>query len=329
MPLKHFDARTIQEAITLLGQYGEEARMIAGGVDLVGLMKNRVVSPKALVNIKTIPGLDYIREDGTELKMGTLTSLRQLETSALIRTRYPMIAEAAHSIAAPQVRNMATVGGNLCQQVQCWYYRRSPATGISFFCSRKGGDRCYALAGENAYHAILSKGKCPAVCPSDLAPALVALDATVRIAGPDGERHLSLASFFTSLGTTLRPDEMLLEIQVPVPRPETRQRFLKFRLRKTIDFAISSVAAAITVESGSVREARMVLGGVAPTPYRVIEAENNLKGKTLTEEIAETTATVAMAGAVPLSRNAYKIPITRALLKNIILRANGTDEKGG
>lgn len=146
--MRHFDAKTLTEAISVLGEYKGDGKIIAGGVDMVTLIKNRVVTLNALVNIKTIPDLAYIREQTEGLKIGTLTTVNEVERSTMIRDRYPMLAEAAHSVAAPQIRNMATVGGNLCQEVQCWYYRRSPITGISYFCYRKGGKRCYAPAEE-------------------------------------------------------------------------------------------------------------------------------------------------------------------------------------
>lgn len=195
--MKHFNAHTINDATSLLSEYGEQARIIAGGVDLVNLMKNGIVAARALVNIKTILGLAYIREDAQGLKVGTLTTINEMETSAIIRDKYPMLAEAARSVASPQIRNMASAGGNLCQDVRCWYYRRSPVTGISFYCYRKGFKRCYAIAGENAHHAIFNGEKCHAVCPSDLAPALIALEATLKITSSDGERMVPIDEFYT------------------------------------------------------------------------------------------------------------------------------------
>jgi xanthine dehydrogenase YagS FAD-binding subunit len=316
--MRHFDAKTVTEAISLLGEYKGDGKIIAGGVDMVTLIKNRVVTLNALVNIKTIPDLAYIREQTEGLRIGILTTVNEVERSTMIRDRYPMLAEAAHSVAAPQLRNMATVGGNLCQEVQCWYYRRSPVTGISYFCYRKGGKRCYAPAGENDYHAILNGDKCYAVCPSDLAPALVALNATLRIAGPYGERLLPLEKFYTPLGNILKPYEMLTEVQVPTPTPGTRQKFVKFRLRKTLDFAIVSVAAATTMESNVVTGASIVLGGIAPTPYRAIGVEEMLRGKVITESVLEASASIVVSKGLPLRGNAYKIPITEALVRRAL-----------
>ncbi|MFC1941554.1 FAD binding domain-containing protein, partial [Chloroflexota bacterium] len=263
--------------------------------------------------------LAAIKEEAEELKIGALATIHDIEVSPIIKGKYRLLAEAAHSIAADQVRNMATVGGNLCQHVRCWYYRRPPVTGQSFFCYRKGGEQCYAIAGNNTYHAIIGGGECHAVCPSDMAPALIALAARMKIAGPDGYRLLPLDEFYTNLRNVLRSDEIITEIQVPSPKPGTKQRFHKFRLRKAIDFAISSVAATITTEADRVSDARIVLGGIAPTPYRAIYAEASIKGKVITESVTEVAAKAAVDEAVPMSMNAYKLPITEALIRRAIL----------
>ena len=316
--VQHHNAQTIEQAIYLLNTCEQEAKVIAGGVDLISLIKNKIMLPKVLVNVKTIPNLAYITEDAEGLKIGTLTTIRDIETSMTIRDRYNLLTEAAHSVAAPQVRNMATIGGNLCQAVRCWYYRRSPGTGLSFSCLRKGGKQCYAVLGDNTYHAIISSGECHSVCPSDMAPALIALSAKLKIAGPDGYRTIPLEEFYTILGNILKPNEIITEIQVPQPKVGTRQRYLKFRLRKAIDFAISSVAAAITTEAEEVTHARIVLGGVSPIPYRAIAAEATIKGKKIAENVVETAARAAISEAVPLSMNTYKLPITIALVKRAI-----------
>lgn len=316
---EHFNAKTVAEAVSLLSQYKGEAKLIAGGVDLVSLMRSEITAPKALVNIKTIPDLAYIQADAQGLKIGSLTSVADIAKSALVQQKYNLLAEAAHSVGAPTLRSMATIGGNLCQEVRCWYYRRAPATGLSFFCYRKGGKDCYATKGENTYHAIIGGKKCVAVCPSDMAVALVALEAKVKVIGTDGEKAVPLARFYTTLGTVLKPEEMIVEVQVPTPRPGTKGSYLKFRLRKAIDFAIVSTAAAITMEAGIVRDARIILGGVAPTPYRAKEAEEALDGETVTEAVAVAAAAASVAKAVPLSKNAYKLPIAKALVKRAIM----------
>jgi xanthine dehydrogenase YagS FAD-binding subunit len=305
--------------VSLLSEYREEAKIIAGGTDVIGLMRNRVISPKALVDIKTLPELAYIKEEAEGLKIGALTTIKDVETSAIIRSKYNILADAARSVAAPQIRNMGTISGNLCQDVRCWYYRRSPVTGNSFFCYRKGGRLCDAAAGQNASHAIIGSGKCRAVSPSDMAPALIALRAKVKIVGSTGERVISLEELYTALGNILEPDELITEIQTPTPKVGTRQRYLKFRQRKAIDFAISSVAAVITTKEEIVSKARIILGGVSPTPYRAVKAEVVLQGETMSERMVETAVSAALEMAKPLAMNAHKIPITEALLRRALV----------
>jgi len=320
--LRHFNARTIDEAVRLLTEYTEEATVIAGGTDVVGLMRNRVISPRALVNIKTIPDLAYIKEDAEGLKMGALTTIKDVATSTIIRRKYGILTDAARSVATPQIRNMGTVSGNLCQDVRCWYYRRPPVTGTTFFCRRKGGEFCYAPVGQNAHHAIIGGKLCHAVSPSDMAPALIALGAKVVVVGATGERVIPLEEFYTVFGNILRPHEMIVEVRIPTPKNEIRQRYLKFRYRKAIDFAISSVAAVISMEGKAVSDARIVLGGVSPTPYRAIKAEEVLREKTITHSLAETSAKAALEQAAPLSMNAYKVSITEALVRRAIVDCN-------
>lgn len=316
--LKHINAGSIAETLHVLGEYREEAKIIAGGVDLISLMKNEIIEPNVLVNIKTIPELAYIKEDAEGLKIGALTTLNDIETSPIITSQYTVLAEAAHSVAGPQIRNMGTIVGNLCQDVRCWYYRRSPATGKGFFCYRKGGKLCYAVGGDNRYHAVIGGKKCYAVCPSDMAPALVALEAKLKIVSAAGERVMPVEELYTPLGNTLKPDEIITELQVPALLAGSRQRYLKFRLRKAIDFALSSVAAVITVDDGVVSTAGIVLGGVAPIPYRAAATEETLRGEIITKTVAETAAKAALVEAKPLSMNAYKLPIIEALVRKAI-----------
>ncbi|MBI4284441.1 MAG: FAD binding domain-containing protein [Chloroflexi bacterium] len=317
--IDHFDARTLESALELLRRYGAAAKIIAGGLDVIGLMRKQVIAPQVLVNIKTVPGLVYTTEDAEGLKIGALTTIRDVETSEAIRQRYPILAEAAHAVGSPLVRNMATIVGNLCQDVRCWYYRRSPATGPSFFCRRKGGHECYAVDGENAYHAIIGADQCHAVNPSDMAPALLALRASLKIASPSNDRVVPLAEFYRPMGNILQPDEIITEVQVPAPLPGTGQCYLKFRVRQTIDFAISSAAAVIVTRAGVASEARIVLGGGSPAPYEAFDAEATITGKAITESLAEGAARAAVGHATPLAQNAYKVPITEALVKRAIL----------
>jgi xanthine dehydrogenase YagS FAD-binding subunit len=317
--VEHFNARTIDEALSLLNLYREEAKIIAGGIDVITLMKSRVKLPNILVNLKSVSGLSYIEKNRDGLKIGPLTTVHDIEMSAVIKEIFPILTEAAHSVGAPQIRNMATLGGNLCQEVRCWYYRRSPGTGRTFFCRRKGGEECYAVNGDNRYHAIIGYEDCHAVCPSDMAPALIALDATVKIASQNGDRIIPLEKLYTTMGNILQPGEIITEIQVPSPESYTKQRYLKFRIRKAIDFAISSVSLVLNIEGEIVRDARIVLGGVAPTPLRATAAEDVLIGEPITQNIAAVAAEAAVSGAVPLSMNRYKVHITKSLVKKGII----------
>jgi len=317
--LRHINARTIDEALSLLADYGERAKIIAGSVDVISLMKNKIISPSILVNVKSIPGLRYIKQDSESLKIGALASIKDISVSTVVRERYNLLTEAALSVAGPQIRNMATISGNLCQETRCWYYRRPPVTGRIFFCLRKGGRACYALGGQNAYHAIIEAKKCHSAFPSDMAVALTALGAKVKIVGAAGDRTIPLEEFYNEFGTNLRPTEMIVEIQLPTPESNTKQQYLKFRYRKSIDFAISSVAAVIRIIKETVSDARIVLGGVAPTPYLAKQAEEVLKGKRLTQGLAETATKKALAKVKPLSMNGYKVQLTEALIKRAIL----------
>jgi len=317
---RHFtNSRTIDEVLSLLNEHAEEARIIAGGTDTVSLMKNKVIMPKVMISLKAMPELSYITEDTEGLKIGALTGIKDIETSAIVARNYNLLIQAAHSVASPHIRNMATVAGNLCQDVRCWYYRRSPITGISFFCRRKGGELCYAKDGDNRHHSIMGGYGCFAVCPSDMAPALIALEASVKIVSLTGDRIIPLDEFFTISGNVLKPYEIITEIQVPTPKHSIKQQYSKFRVRKVIDFAISSVAVAINTEDGVVTDSRIVLGGVATFPYRATRAEEFILGKAITASIAEKSAEALVSEAVPLSMNAYKVPITEALVKRAIL----------
>ena len=316
----HYSPKTMEEALSLLDNYREEAKIIAGGIDLLGLMKNKVLSPRVLINIKALEGLSDIKKDANGVEIGALTGIHEIETSDLIRNRYPLLAEAAQSVGSPQIRNMATLGGNLCQEVRCWYYRRSPVTGISYDCRRKREDGiCYAVNGENENHAILGESECFAVSPSDMSAGLQALDARIKTISPGGERTIPVGEFHTHTGNVLQPDEMIVSIHVPGDSSRMKQSYLKFRVRKTIDFAIVSVAAAVMLEGNIVRDARIVVGGVSPMPYEASKAEKGLKGEALTERVAETAAAAAVCDAIPLRKNGYKVPIVKALVKRALL----------
>jgi len=321
-PFKYFNAETIDEAVSILREYKGKARIIAGGTDLLGILKAQIYPeyPEVLVNIKTIKGLDYIKEEAGVLKIGALTKLYDIEKSPIVNDRYRALAEAAHAVGGPQIRNMGTIGGNLCQDVRCWYFRYPHHIGGRLICLRKGGTMCYAMAGDNRYHSIFGAvGGCVAVHPSDIAPALIALNAEVETS----KRTLTIEEFFAvkepTRTTVLDSDEILTEIRVPRPAPGARSKFMKFRLRRAIDFAIVNVAVSIVVEGGVCKDARIVLNAVYPTPYRATKAEDVLKGKSIDESTAEAAGEAAVADAIPLSRNKYKVQIAKTLVKRAIL----------
>jgi xanthine dehydrogenase YagS FAD-binding subunit len=327
-------ASSIEEAVKLLGavtaddEY-ESPRPLAGGQDLLTTMKEHIVRPKRVVNLKTIPDLENIEGDAASgLKIGPLVTLHQLETDPTVKKSFPGLAEAAHSIATVQLRNMGTVGGNLCQRPRCWYFRLEDV-----ICLKKGGDKCYAQSGENKYHAIFAGGPSFIVHPSDLATMLLALDATVTIAGPKGRRDLPLEKFFVlpaddaSRENVLDNGELLAEIRVPASAMAARSTYLKFKERSSLDFAMSATAAAVELgPDQTVRQARIVLGAVAPIPWRVRAAEAALLGKTLDEKSIAAAAEIALNGATPLAKNGYKVPLTKTLVRRALAKLNTLGE---
>src|SRR5439155_11490026 len=288
----------------------EAPRPIAVGQDLLTTMKDYLTRPARLVSLKTVRGLDRIEGDARSgLRIGALVTLAQLEENPIVRRGFPGLAEAAHSIATPQIRNLGTVGGNLCQRPRCWYYRLEEAV-----CLKKGGSECFAATGENKYHAILGGGPSYIVHPSDLAPMLMALGGSVSVVGADGKRNIPLEKFFTLPAdgnlrreNVLKNDDLITEINVPASKFAAHSTYLKFKERDSMDFATAAVAAALTLGANkTVTEARLVLGGVAPIPWRVPRAEAALIGKTMNEDVLATVAKIALEGARPLEKNAYR-----------------------
>jgi xanthine dehydrogenase YagS FAD-binding subunit len=321
-PFEHFNATSVDEALSLMKDYQGEARLIAGGTDLLAVLKDQIFEeyPKALINIKTIPGVDRIKEEAGGLRLGALAKLADIVLSPSVQARYPALSQAAGSVASPEIRSMATLGGNLCRDVRCWYYRYPHHMGGRLLCHRKGTGACLAIKGDNRYHAIMGGKACVAVCPSDTAVVLAALDARLTIVGPEGDWKIPIHELFKASGTTLGPSEMLTKIELPSAPEGSRQKFLKFTLREPVDFALVSVASVIVMENGFCRDARIVLGAVAPTPLGAEGAEQAVRGKPIDDATAEDAARAAVSGATALSRNAYKVEITKALVKRSILR---------
>ena len=253
--------------------------------------------------------------------LGALVTLAEIEEHPAVRRSYAALAEAARSVGSPQIRNVGTIGGNLCQRPRCWYYRDE-----GILCIKKGGSKCYAAEGKNKYNAILGGGPSYIVHPSDCAPALLALNARVTIAGPGGKtRQVPLEEFFVLPRVNvfreniLQPNEIVTMVEVPTPAPGTRSAYLKFKERDSMDWALSSVGAALTMRNGVVGDARVVLGGVAPIPWRSKEAEAVLRGKAVTPALADQAAEAALADAKPLADNGYKVPLTKVLIRRALL----------
>ena len=315
----YVNATSIEQVPSLLGRSWDDAVVMAGGTDLVGEMKDYAAVPKRVVNLKSIEGLDYIRQDDAGMRIGALTTLTDVLDHGAVSQDLPVLHQAVSVIASPQIRNMATLAGNILQRPRCWYYRSE-----DFPCLKKGGARCYAVGGVNTYHAIFGSGPSYIVHPSDAAPALMALGATVNIHGPRGGNEVVLDDFFTMpemnirRENILRPNEIVTEITIPKPEANSKGMFLKVRERESIDFALVSLAAQMTVVNGTCERASLVLGGVAPIPWRAVEAEDYLRGRRITEARAESAAEAAVEDAAPMPHNGYKVEIAKNLVKQAV-----------
>ncbi len=316
----HFSPKTIDEALAVLQRYGAKASVIAGGTDILGKMKDEILPryPEALVNIKSIPGLDFIEAGSEGLRIGALARLDDIARNRAVLERYQALSQAAAKTASPHLRAMGTIGGNICQDIRCWYYRNA---NNRFPCLRKGGGRCYAIEGDNRFHSIFGgsvENGCYAVHPSDTAPALIALDGSVKTTA----RTIPADEFFqvnVRKTTVLAPDEIVTEIAIPAPTPGTKSAFLKFALRKSIDFPIVNCAAAITTAKNRVVAARICLNAVYVTPLRAKEAEAFIVGKTVSEESAASAADLVAAMAKPMTRNGYMVQIAKTMVKRTLL----------
>jgi xanthine dehydrogenase YagS FAD-binding subunit len=320
--LSNATARDIRQAIQLSSDARQRGRAVAfagGGSDLLALVKERIVSPDVIVSLKRIQGFDRVSPEGNGLAIGGLITLDALSRDPAVRRQYAVLAEAAESVATPQIRNVGTLAGNLCQRPWCWYYRNG------FPCFKAGGNQCFSVAGENQFHAIFGGGPSYIVHPSDTATALVALDAAFRIAGPSGERRVAAADFFVlpkqnaSAENVLANDEVLTSVQIPAARAGTRSVYAKVLDREAWTHAVVSAAVVLQMDGPICRDARVVLGGVAPIPWRLPEVERALTGHPITEETAVKAGEIAIAGARPLTKNAYKLPLTKNLVRRTLL----------
>lgn len=325
-PFNYYKVASVAQAVSLLSKHQQKAAILAGGADLLGRMKDRPEGPKLkmpdfLIDIKGIKELSYIKEGKTGLRIGAGTPLSEIVSSDLIAKKYPLLHQATSQVGVPQIRNVGTLGGNLCQRPRCWYFRGKPFQD----CFRKGGNHCYAPGGENRYHAVFGGANCFMVHPSDLAPALIALNARVEIASSKGSRMVPLEKFYVGpdkniLGETiLTPLEMVLAVEIPVPVAMSKSVYLKLKERQSFDFAIVSVAVSLSLKNDIVDQARIVFGGLAPFPMRAVKAEAALKGKGIKDAIA-AACKEATDGAQPLGHNSYKIDAAKGILEEALVQ---------
>lgn len=315
------NAKDARHAATLAKETraaGRRAVFAGGGSDLLALVKDRIVQPDVIVRLAAMPDGGRVDPGPAGVTIGGLITLDALSRHETVRGQLAVLAEAAASVATPQIRNVATLAGNVCQRPWCWYYRNG------FPCYKAGGNQCFSFAGENQFHAIFGGGPSYIVHPSDTAPALVALGATFQIAGPSGDRRVAAADFFTLPRTApgrenaLAEDEVVTAVHVPAPRPGTRSTYHKVMDREAWTHAVVSAAVVLEMDGDVCRSARVVLGGVAPVPWRLRQVETLLAGKRITDALLEKAGEAAVAGARPLSQNAYKVPLTRNLVRRTI-----------
>jgi xanthine dehydrogenase YagS FAD-binding subunit len=313
------DLREAVSMLTAAQKQGHTAAIVGGGSDLLGMVKERLVTPDVLVNLRSIKGLDKITEQKGEVNIGGQVTLDALSRDPLIHKNYTVLSEAAASVGTPQLRNAGTLAGNICQRPWCWYYRNG------FPCYKNGGKTCFSITGENELHAIFGGGPSFIVHPSDTAPALVALDAKFRILGPSGERTIPAAQFFAlpqadpSRENVLAKDEVLVSVHLPQARTGVRGTYHKVLDREAWTHAVVSLALVLEMDRQVCRSARVVLGGVAPVPWRLQKVEAMLAGQRITPELVARAGDAAVEGANPLAKNGYKVPLTKAVVKRTLL----------
>ncbi len=316
------DCKTVPEA---LNQMGRDATVKAGGIDLLDLMKEGIVTPSKIINIRNVSALRGINASGEGLRIGPLATLEELSTHPAIRTQYAALADAAGHAATPQVRNMATLGGNLMQRPRCWYFRSE-----DFDCRKKGGnDACHAHEGENQYHAILNNSTCAMVHPSSTAVPLMAFGSRVELTSKAGQRMVALKNFYNPPEkdlvneTVVRPDELITAVLVPAPPGGTKSAYQKYAEKESFDWPLADAGVVLQMDGPVCREAAIVLGVAAPTPQHATAAEAALRGKPVNETTAREAGRLAVANATPLSDNGYKKVLFETAVYRTILLAAG------
>ena len=315
-----YQPTTIDHALNLMDRYGNDGWVLAGGQDSFDWFKDRAKKPQAVIDINGIDDLHGIRETADGVEIGVLTTLTEIETSALIKEKYGVLADAARHVASPQIRNAGTIGGNVCQDTRCWYYR------YGLDCYRAGGNTCYADTPEgiDREHCLFGADRCIAVSPSDTAPALVALDARMVVVDGDEEKEVRAEDFFIGPDvdimrmTILQPGDLLKSIVIPNAWADARFYFEKVAERNTWDFALVNIASAMKVENDAIVDIRMACGGVACVPLRLTVVEEVVKGSSQNGTSADLAASAATRGATPLNYNGFKIPLMENLVKRAI-----------
>jgi xanthine dehydrogenase YagS FAD-binding subunit len=315
-----FQPASVPDALTLLDRYGRDAWVLAGGLDSFDWLKDRIKRPKAVIDLSGISELQGIRQTGNSLEIGAMTTLTEVVRHPVVKESYSLLAEAAENAASPQIRNQGTIGGNISQDTRCWYYR------TGWFCYRAGGNICYADTPEamNREHAILGADRCVAVNPSDTAPALIALEASMVVRSRGGERVVPAEEYFIGPGTDitrmtiLQPGDLLISVRIPSTWAGARFYFEKVRDRNVWDFALVSVASAMHESGETIDRIRLAVNGVAARPVRLRAVEDAVRGKARNEETGKLAGELAIQGAVPLHHNAYKVPLMRNLVKRAI-----------
>jgi xanthine dehydrogenase YagS FAD-binding subunit len=321
-PFAYVNAANEKEAVAALGTERGKFLPMAGGMDLLALMKDYIAQPDRVVNVKNLDKAIAKSADGG-LRIGAAVTIEDLASHAEAARMYPALVQAAAEVGTPQIRNVGTVGGNLNQRPRCWYYRNE-----EFECLKKGGSRCFAVDGENQYHAIFGGGPCHIIHPSSLAVPAVAFGAKFRVVGPAGEREIAAEQFFVTPDknmfgeTVLQPNELLTHMILPPPRAAKSATY-EVRFKQSHDWPLASATVVLDMGGAAVRSARVVLGAVAPIPWRSQAAEGALAGKTVTEQTAMAAADAAIQGAKPMTLNAYKVQIARTAVKRAIMKAAG------
>lgn len=315
MQFTYIQPKSIEEAV----KFGETAKLYAGGTDLIGLMKDDIIQTEKVVNLKKLINLDKIEDKGGKgLEIGPLAKIVDLIENKTVQEKCPLLVQTAKEIASPQLRNMGTVGGNICQRPRCWYFRGD------FDCIRKGGDICYSVGGENKYHCIVGGGPCFIVHPSDLAVALLALDAKIEITSKNGQKTVSVNDFFILPETDptkeniLSPGEIITKIVVPEHAKNLKTAYIKFKERAAWDFAVVSVAAILETNGKMIKKGRLAFGGVAPRPWMDLDINNKLTGLKTDDGTLSVFTSSLFTEAEPMEKNAYKVILARNLVKRII-----------